>query len=182
MKLIKLNIVFENGSFRVIDQKKLKDFCLKNEGKEGKILIARGELPRNLEQNNYYWGVIIPAFEREGWSDQDDDGNDLGPHESLKRRFLTYKVRTPVSLPYCPKCNLYFDNPELRGCDKCYTYLSTKIINVDLPKLGSTKDLTVRGFWEYCERCIKLLLSDDVKGYLTTLEGKEWIDLSKKNK
>jgi hypothetical protein len=165
MKQIKFRGTFTESGFKVQDQKRFDRFCSRNNGKEGWLYLVEGRLPRSLAQNAWYWGILIPAFLRNGEED---------PHEVLKERFLSMKIMTPVTLPYCPACSLYFETQGLVRCSKCGGPLENKTMNVELPKAGSTTTLSVKEFSEYLEKCINYL--KQCGGYLTTNEYDEYLE------
>lgn len=86
--------VSQDGSVKNIEEltKSLLPYCGKWVQVEAKPLQCAPdqltqERRRTLEQNNYYWGVVIPAIAKDGGNDPD------AVHEGLKEKYLTTRTK-----------------------------------------------------------------------------------------
>lgn len=81
--------VTDTGQIKLPGQKMRRELAAGFSGREFELIARPKRKRRSLDQNNYYWGCIVPAFLaafRE-WS-PDTGWNAEMIHEVLKRRFL----------------------------------------------------------------------------------------------
>lgn len=97
------------------------------EGKKARILAAEEEDDRTLQQNKFYWGIVLKQI-----SEQAQDGGigaqQVGWHRYYKIKFLGYKI-TRVRMPGKKRPSI-------------------------LRELRSTKELKVKPFSDYLEKVI----------------------------
>lgn len=81
--------VTETGEIKLPGKKMRRELAAGLSGKRIRVVVSQERKRRSLDQNNYYWGCIVPAFLsafRE-WS-PDTGWNAEMIHEVLKARFL----------------------------------------------------------------------------------------------
>ena len=96
------------------------------------VIIRERTKKRTKQQNAFMWSSMVGDFEKQGWW----EGRQLNSnawHKMLKWGFLPEHAEEGITKPGYVKWGL-----SLTG---------EKIL------LGSTKDLTTKGFSEYLERC-----------------------------
>ena len=97
MHKLTYNGTVENGVLKIgkITRKRIaeeiKQFF---NGKEVVVSFERKKIKRSLDQNAYYWGVVIPSIVKGlinlGWNDLTigNEAHHYGIHEFLKKKFL----------------------------------------------------------------------------------------------
>jgi hypothetical protein len=117
-----------------------------------KVTIEKGHSQRSILANNYYWGVLIKAFQRE-WPDMPKDEI----HMILGERFR--KIRKP-------------EDVIQKEIDLG--------IHTDLWTVQSSADMNQFDFWMYCEQCTVALT--EIGGYLDEYEHKEYQEARNANR
>lgn len=109
--------------------KTVEEVCTKH--RKIKVTIEKAESQRSIAANNFYWGIIIPGFQKpEVWPDYTKDM----VHETLSEAFRT--IRKPQEM---------IDREIAENRHKTRWYVKS-----------TTKDNTFE-FWEYCEKCTNAL-------------------------
>jgi len=79
------------GILKLKDQKGFLDYIKTFEGKKVEILITKFKKSRSVQQNRYYWGVVIPILcDFTGYEKEE-------MHEAIKLKFL-YEERVVKGL------------------------------------------------------------------------------------
>lgn len=80
-----------NGVPKIARRAEMQDALLAFEGKEFQITLEKKKKSRSLNQNSYWWGVVIPMV-REGLKEQGMKLSKEETHELLKAKFLQKEV------------------------------------------------------------------------------------------
>jgi len=116
-----------------------------------KVTVEKATSQRSILANNYYWGVLIPAFQRE-WPDMSKESI----HDILGERFRKTK-----------KSDEQIEKEVELG------------IHTDLFVVMSSAKMNTFDFWMYCEQCTVAL--SEIGGYLDAYETKEYMEAKKVN-
>lgn len=114
-----------------------------------KVTIENAPSTRTIAANNYYWGVLIPAYTRE-WP----DFSKIDIHNTLGERFRLHRKPQEVI-----EKEILMD-----------THRSEWMMQ-------STTDMNTFDFWMYCEQCTQALF--EIGGYLDEYEHKAFDDAKK---
>ncbi len=76
----------EGGSLQIFNNRSFRESLSQFEGKQVEIILRRRRKARSLEQNAYYWGVIVPVVQ-EGLKDLGWDLDKAAVHDFLKEKF-----------------------------------------------------------------------------------------------
>ncbi len=71
------------GKILIIDRPAFDRYLAGRKDGNYEVIVRRERVQRSLNQNSYYWGVVIPLLVQ--WSGYEDEE----VHDALKQRFLT---------------------------------------------------------------------------------------------
>ena len=80
-----------NGVPKISRRNEMQEALLAFEGKEFQITIEKKKKSRSLNQNSYWWGVVIPMV-REGLKELGMKLSKEETHELLKAKFLQKEI------------------------------------------------------------------------------------------
>jgi hypothetical protein len=120
-KIINGKITFDN----LFQQKLYYDSLKKLESKTVSLTLGEWRNTRSIQENRYYWGVIIRIFE-DYIGNKDNQSGDA--HEHLTSQFLKYRKKDPITGRYRTyiKSTSDLTTKEFEDyCSTCRTYLNS---------------------------------------------------------
>lgn len=115
-----------NGRVADVDRHAMLTVLSNFEGKEVDISVQRAQNKRSLEQNGYYFKVIVPVLQRAVYEMWGDDISKDDAHEILKQRFSKierFHVATGelISIPVSTTTNGTMDQEDYHT--KCRAWI-----------------------------------------------------------
>jgi hypothetical protein len=160
MRQVRLSVNIDNHWYsipqdQVVD---IKNFCEKNMGKRATLLLKIEESRRSVEQNAYYWGVVVAGFMKL-WPDV--------PKNEV-HRLLGDEVR-----------KFRRSENEIKALRSIHEKHEKSFTEDDEWYIKSSSEMSVSQFWIMCEQATILLL--DIGGSLNENEGRMYKRLREEN-
>lgn len=121
------------GKLRVFDQQKLDAWRVKNSGKEVVLSFKIKRRTRSVEQNGYYWKVVVPMV-MEAINSYGNEFDEQETHEFLKAKFNTKEVEVvPDNFIEVPRSTSRLDTKEFMTYVERIQQFASVMLGVYIP-------------------------------------------------